>query len=165
MHSILGLDCSTKVFIYFYFILCLWLKSAAEHANSGISLNKIVFVTHRDALGFWFAYCISHKKSWALSSANMRILGKIFHFSISPQCRSCWLNIWQTHHEKRWNSLHIVCEEDQRGRDFPQLRHEFVRSAPFHLRLSVSLASQSVLLRYIHCHVLLLTTFRDGKCL
>ena len=47
----------------------------------------------------------------------------------------------------------------------PQLRHEFVRSAPFHLRLSVSLAPQSVLLRYIHCHVLLLTTFRDGKCL
>ena len=46
--------------------LCLWLKSAAEHANSGISLNKIVFVTHRDALGFWFAYCISHKKSWAV---------------------------------------------------------------------------------------------------
>ena len=32
-------------------------------------------------------------------------------------------------------------------------------------RLSVSLAPQSVLLRYIHCHVLLLTTFRDGKCL
>ena len=38
--------------VYFYFILCLWLKSAAEHANSGISLNKIVFVTHRDAVGF-----------------------------------------------------------------------------------------------------------------
>ena len=86
------------------------------------------------------------------------------HFT-TMQCRSCWLNIWQTHHEKRWNSLHIVCEEDQRGRDFPQLRHEFVRSAPFLLRLSVSLAPQSVLLRYIHCHVLLLTTFRDGKCL
>ena len=94
----------------------------------------------------------------------MRIVSKIFHSSIS-QCRSCWLNIWQTDHEKRWNSLHIVCEEDQRGRDFPQLRHEFVRSAPFHVRLSVSLAPQSVLLRYIHCHVLLLTTFRDGKCL
>ena len=56
-----------QIFLYISISsLCLWLKSAAEHANSGISLNKIVFVTHRDALGFWFAYCISHKKSWAV---------------------------------------------------------------------------------------------------
>ena len=44
--------------------LCLWLKWAAEDANSGISLNKIVFVTHRDAVGF--AYCISHKSGAVL---------------------------------------------------------------------------------------------------
>ena len=170
--------------------LCLWLKSAAEHANSGISLNKIVFVTHRDALGFWFAYCISHKKSWAvlICGLSAKSFIRLFHNAgpadqtsvkaanlyCTPRCdlsflhftmHVSWLNIWQTHHEKRWNSLHIVCEEDQRGRDFPQLRHEFVRSAPFHVRLSVSLAPQSVLLRSIHCHVLLLTTFTDGKCL